>query len=120
MLAEFDQILFQGSPLNEYNVFVYGPVCIDQAYRGQDLLRMLYQGVKGELAGKYSVGAAFIADDNSRSLKAHREGPGMTEVSRFTHDDRGYHTLVFPVEAGVDQLSSPAKSTLNSGKKPIL
>jgi hypothetical protein len=102
MLAEFDRILFQGRPLNEYSVFIYGPVCIDLAYRGRGLLRKLYRGIKRELAGKYSVVSAFIADGNSRSLQAHRDGLGMSEVARFTHDECSHHILAFPVEAGTD------------------
>lgn len=112
MLTEFDRILFQGRPLNEQRLFIYGPVCIDRAYRGQGLLRKLYQGIKRELAGKYYVGSAFIAEGNSRSLKAHLEGLGMTKVARFTHDDRSYRILAFHVEAGNDAIhaneASPA------------
>jgi hypothetical protein len=100
MVAEFDRVRFQGRPLSEYGVFVYGPACIGRDHRGRGLLRKLYEGLRREVAGKYDLGTAFIAEGNPHSLKAHVEGLGMSEVGRFTHAGHGYHLLAFPVEAG--------------------
>jgi hypothetical protein len=100
MVATFDQIRFQGRPLTDYAVFAYGPVCIDLPYRGRGLYRELYRGVQREVSGKYDLGWCFVAEENSRSLRAHVEGLGMSEVGRFTHAERGYRVLVFTVKTG--------------------
>ena len=99
MIAEFDRIGFQGRPLADYKIFLYGPACLGLAYRGRGLLRELYQGVKRAVTGKYDLGSAFVDEDNPRSLKAHAKSLGMSEVGRFTHDERSYRMLVFRVEA---------------------
>ena len=99
MIAEFDRIGFQGRPLADYKIFLYGPACVGLAYRGRGLLRELYQGIKREATGKYDLGSAFVDEDNPRSLKAHAKSLGMSEVGRFTHDERSYRMLVFRVEA---------------------
>ena len=99
MIAEFDRIGFQGRPLADYKIFLYGPACLGPAYRGRGLLRELYQGIKREVTGKYDLGLAFVDEDNPRSLRAHAKNLGMSEVGRFTHDQRSYRMLVFRVEA---------------------
>ena len=97
MVAEFDRVRYQDQPLNEYSVFLYGPVCIAPAYRGRGLLRALYQAIRRELDGKCDVGVAFVSEANPHSLEAHVQGLGMSEVGRFTHDEHGYRILAFPI-----------------------
>lgn len=97
MVEAFDRCRFQGRALNDYKQFIYGPVCIDRAYRGRGLLRHLYHGLQRELAGKYDVGSAFVAEDNLHSLRAHVDGLGMSEVGRFVHGGRSYQILAFRV-----------------------
>jgi len=98
MIAKFDGIGFEGRPIADYKIFIYGPACLGPAYRGRDLLRELYQGIIREVTGKYDLGLTFVDEDNPRSLKAHAKGLGMSEVGRFTHGERSYRMLVFRVE----------------------
>ena len=51
MLDTYDLVTFDGKPLNYYNSYIYGPVCIDRVYRRRGLLRGLYEAQKQELAG---------------------------------------------------------------------
>ncbi len=104
MIAEFERIHFRGRPLQEYRLFLYGPACLDPAYRGRGLLRRLYREINRGVAGKYDVGSAFVSEDNPHSLKAHVDGLGMSDVGRFAHDGRDYHILAFAVEPGNDVL----------------
>lgn len=97
MLAELDRVDLQGRPLKSQRLFVYGPVCIDRAYRGQGLLRAMYRSLGSEVAGMYDGGVSFVAESNPRSLNAHVKGLGMTEVGRFAHEGRSYRILAFPV-----------------------
>lgn len=76
-------------------VFIYGPVCIDRAYRGRGLLRGLYETLRREVAGRYDIGVAFVADDNPRSLRVHVDGLGMGDVGEFVFWGKQYHILAF-------------------------
>jgi len=102
MIASYPFMRFEGRTLTEYSSYVYGPVCIHQAYRGRGLLRSLYEGQKKELAGQFEVGVALIARNNPHSLKAHVAGLGMKEVGDFEVKGNTYATVVFrlPADAG--------------------
>jgi hypothetical protein len=100
MLQSLEMLVFHGKPLSESSMFVYGPVCIDETYRGTGLLRMMFNRLATSLGDRFEVGVAFVADDNPRSLAAHLQGLAMERVARFTHDGKDYHTVVFPLVSG--------------------
>ena len=97
MIESFDHVLYQGKPLSSYHSFVYGPVCVDKAYRGQGLLRGLYEMLLREVAGKYEVGVAFVSKDNPYSLAAHVNGLKMSIAGAFEFRSRTYDILAFSV-----------------------
>lgn len=97
MWTVFAHTLFHGRPLNEQDVFIYGPVCIDVQYRGQGLLQALYGALNCELCAQYEAGMCFVAEENQRSLRAHTNGLGMTDVGHFIHNESRYHALAFRV-----------------------
>ncbi|MFQ5684882.1 MAG: hypothetical protein ACE5HC_16640 [Candidatus Binatia bacterium] len=99
MIRSFDRILYLGKPLSSYNLFIYGPVCIDKLHRGRGLLRRLYEVLLGELSGKYEVGAAFVSKDNPHSLAAHVSGLGMANPGGFEFRGRHYDILAFSIES---------------------
>jgi hypothetical protein len=66
-----------GSP----NAYVYGPVCIDPAARGQGVLEVLYADLVARRPGREAV--LFIKANNQRSLQAHAR-LGMRQVANFT------------------------------------
>jgi predicted GNAT superfamily acetyltransferase len=97
MLENYDRVEFDGKALSSYKSYIYGPVCIDRAYRRRGLLRGLYEAQKRELAGRFEVGVAFVSRSNPHSLKAHVAGLGMTEVGDFELNRNVYVILVFRV-----------------------
>lgn len=99
MIRSFDSILYLGKPLRSYNIFIYGPVCIDKSHRGRGLLRGLYEVLLGEISGKYEVGAAFVSKDNPHSLAAHVNGLGMASPGGFEFRGRHYDILAFSIES---------------------
>jgi predicted GNAT superfamily acetyltransferase len=101
MLESYDRVEFDGKALSSYNSYVYGPVCIDRAYRRRGLLRGLYEAQKQELAGRFEVGVAFVSRTNPHSLKAHVAGLGMTEVGDFELKDDLYVILAFRVPSNI-------------------
>lgn len=99
MMQQFDAIDYRGRSLVASRVFIYGPVCIDRSYRGQGLLRGLYETLLQEVAGRYDIGVAFVADDNPHSLRVHVDGLGMARVGEFVFSGKPYHILAFHVRS---------------------
>jgi hypothetical protein len=97
MLESYERVEFEGKALSSYNSYIYGPVCIDRAYRRRRVLRGLYEAQKRELAGRFEVGVAFVSRSNPHSLKAHVAGLGMTEAGDFELNRNVYVILVFRV-----------------------
>ena len=95
MIERYSEVSFQGRALSDQKTFVYGPVCVDRAYRGHGVLRGLYRKLLREIPGRFDVGVAFVAEENQRSLGAHVAGLGMHNVGEFTFKDKRYRILAF-------------------------
>ena len=63
--------------------YSYGPVCVDQAARGQGLAGMMFAELRRLLPGR--EGILFIKASNEPSLRAHRK-MGMREVGTFVFE----------------------------------
>jgi hypothetical protein len=81
--------------LSEMNLFVYGPVCIDELYRGLGILRRLYEAVIIHTKSLFDGGVAFISTENRRSFGAHVKGLGMEDMGQFTFGSSSYHLVGF-------------------------
>jgi predicted GNAT superfamily acetyltransferase len=97
MLDSYDRVTFEDKPLNSFNSYIYGPVCIAREHRRRGLLRGLYEAQKKDLAGRFEVGVAFVSRSNPHSLQAHVAGLGMIEVGDFELKDNVYVILAFRV-----------------------
>jgi hypothetical protein len=97
MIASYGHMEFEGVSLSSYRSYVYGPVCIDRAFRRRGLLRGLYEAHKQDLAGKFEIGVALVSRDNRHSLDAHIAGLGMVAVGDFEVNDNVFATVVFRV-----------------------
>ncbi|MBI2230982.1 MAG: N-acetyltransferase [Deltaproteobacteria bacterium] len=97
MLDSYDRVTFEGRPLNSFNSYIYGPVCIAREHRRRGLLRGLYEAQKRDLAGRFEVGVAFVSRSNPHSLQAHVAGLGMTEVGDFELNGNVYAIVAFRV-----------------------
>ena len=98
MIERYPHTELRGRALQSYASFVYGPVCVDGRFRGRGLLRGLYRALRAEVAGKFEIGVAFVAQDNTHSLAAHVQGLGMCDAGSFEFDARRYRILAFEVE----------------------
>jgi hypothetical protein len=63
---------FNNTPLSELKYYIMGQVCVRAGYRGIGVFDMLYAGHKQFLSDKYDCVVTEIADDNKRSLAAHK------------------------------------------------
>jgi hypothetical protein len=64
------------------DAYLYGPICVAQSERGQDLPAALMAALRERLPGR--EGITFIRRDNLRSMRAHAK-IGMREVAEFVH-----------------------------------
>ena len=97
MIATFGRLTYLGTTLIDARVCIYGPVCVDRAWRGRGVLRGLIVRMKEELAGQYEVAAAFISKVNPRSLAAHVDGLGMTVLGDFAFEAGRYWIVAFGI-----------------------
>ena len=71
------------APIREQrDAYVYGPICVAESERGQDLPAELILALRERLPGR--EGLTFIRKDNVRSLRAHAKIGGR-EVAEFMH-----------------------------------
>lgn len=69
MVSRFPELAFHGKAINTKNSFQYGPICIDEAYRGKGLLNQLFEEIRIELLKTYSISITFINKINVISEK---------------------------------------------------
>lgn len=66
-----------------HDAYVYGPVCVATAERGQRLAEAMFAALRAELPDR--EGILFIRTDNAASLRAHAR-MGMRQVAAFEHE----------------------------------
>ena len=71
MFANFDTLEYRGRPLNEYNFYVMGQVCIDKEFRGQGIFDKLYDKHKELHSRTFDFITTEVATRNARSIRAH-------------------------------------------------
>lgn len=62
------------------DAYVYGPVCVEHAARGQGIAPAMFDTLRAQLLGR--EGILFIRRDNTASLRTHAK-MGMEEVATF-------------------------------------
>lgn len=97
MIATFGRLSYLGTTLIDARVCIYGPVCVDHAWRGRGVLRSLIAGLKAELAGQFDAAVAFISKTNSRSLAAHVDGLGMIVLGDYEFGAGRYWIVAFGI-----------------------
>ncbi len=51
---------FNGQKITTENSFQYGPVCLDEKYRGSGLLNLIFEEMRIEFYKKYPISLTFI------------------------------------------------------------
>jgi L-amino acid N-acyltransferase YncA len=80
---------YPGAP----DAYLYGPICVAESERGQNLPAALMSALGERLPGR--EGITFIRRDNTRSMRAHAK-IGMREVAELTHGDAAIVVVVYP------------------------
>ena len=97
MIATFGRVTYLDNVLADARVAIYGPACVDLAFRGRGVFRGLINKLKEELAGRFEVAVAFVAKANSHSLAAHVDGLGMTIIGDYAFEAGRYWIVAFGI-----------------------
>ncbi|RYM34199.1 GNAT family acetyltransferase [Brumimicrobium glaciale] len=101
MVSRFPDLTFKGNKITTKNSFQYGPVCIDEKYRGSGLLNQLFEEMRVELLKKYPISITFINNINKISESAHTRKLGWETIDEFKFNDNSYICLALDMEVSV-------------------
>ena len=87
--------------ISDTNTFQYGPVCIDEKYRGTGLFNLLFEGMRIEMAKRFPIGLTFINQVNTHSYHAHTKKLGLEMIDTFSFNGNEYYTLAFDTSRSV-------------------
>lgn len=84
---------WNGKPLQAYNYFIMGQVCVAKDYRGQGVFAGLYEHQKQHCQHDFDLIITDIAARNTRSCRAHAK-VGFVEMARFIDTDEQEWVIV--------------------------
>lgn len=84
---------FNNHALTMENTCHYGPVCIDEAFRGGDILTQLFEAIQQFYASNYPFVITFINKQNERSARAHNKKTPLSIVGEFDFNGNQYTAL---------------------------
>lgn len=95
-LVAYNAVLASGQA-GEDEIFLYGPVTVRQAFRGQGILTQLLIHICQALKAQFRLGVAFVDKENHNSLLIHRHYP-MAELDGFELNGHRYAVFTFEPE----------------------
>jgi hypothetical protein len=98
MLTRLPDIRYKNVELTPKNSCQYGPVCIDGAFRGKDILKQLFDAVLTHYESRFPFICTFINAKNERSAKAHTTKLPLEIIDTFGFNNNTYYTLACPSE----------------------
>jgi GNAT superfamily N-acetyltransferase len=72
MFDVFNEIIYHGKKISEYNYLVVGQVCVAKEFRGKGILDQCYIEYKKRFSKKYEFAITEISQKNLRSINAHQ------------------------------------------------
>lgn len=95
IIARFPNITFEGQKLSEAEVFISGPTCIAEGWRGQGIHEGMFKKMLSIIQNRFDVGVTFVAKNNPRSLAAAQNKLRMSVVDDLTFGGKEYSVLAF-------------------------
>lgn len=93
MIKDLPNVSFLGKQVNTQNSFQYGPVCIDKAYRGKNVVCNIFESSRREMSKRFSILLTFINEANPRSFAAHTKKVGFEVIKKFDYNNNHYYEL---------------------------
>ena len=89
-----DTKTYKGQLLKEVNYVVVGQLCVAEAYRGQGLVKRLYDYYRDCLASEYEYLITDVAQANTRSLNAHKKS-GFQVIDTLVYGGIGWDIVLW-------------------------
>ena len=102
MIKDLPNVSYLGKQLTMENSFQYGPVCIDKAYRGKNVVRNLFETSRREMSKRFPILITFINEANPRSFFAHTKKVGFEVIKKFDYNNNHYYELAYDMSKPVE------------------
>lgn len=93
MIGDLENTEYMGQKLTTENSYQYGPICIDGAYRGTEVLKNVFEFSKKQMSKRYPILITFINHINPRSYNAHTRKLGLDVIKNFQFNNNNYYEL---------------------------
>lgn len=93
MIADLPNMKYMGMTLSTENSYQYGPICIDKAYRGTEVLKKIFDFSRAQMHERYPILITFINHTNPRSYAAHTGKLGLDVIKSFMFNQNNYYAL---------------------------
>jgi hypothetical protein len=101
MTKRFANLNFKNTLISTTNSFQYGPICIDKAFRGSELLNTIFEFMRINFQNKYPISVTFINKINERSIKAHLSKLKWSVIDEFEFNNNNFLMLAFDMHVSV-------------------
>ena len=95
MIKDLSNTQYMGQTLSLENSYQYGPVCIEMAYRGKDVLPRLFDFSRQHMNKRFPILITFINHVNPRSYAAHVNKLGLGVIKSFEFNQNNYYELAY-------------------------
>ncbi len=89
-----DTKYYKGKCLKEVNYVVVGQLCVAKDYRGQGLVKRMYDYYRDCYAGEYEYLITDVAQANPRSLNAHKKS-GFIVIDTLVYAGIGWDIVIW-------------------------
>jgi hypothetical protein len=93
MIADLKNMAYMGYTLTVENSYQYGPICIEKAFRGTEVLKKIFDLLRAQFHKRYPILITFINHINTRSYEAHVRKLGLDVIKSFTFNENSYYAL---------------------------
>lgn len=93
MISDLNNTEYKGNRLSTENSYQYGPICIDKAYRGTEVLPKVFNYSKKQMSERYPILITFINHINERSYAAHTKKLNLDVIKNFQFNNNNYYEL---------------------------
>jgi hypothetical protein len=96
LLNNIEQIVWRDRPMKDLTYYIMGQVCVRAAYRSIGVFDALYAGHRETFSSRYDCIVTEIANENGRSLAAHRRvGFETVHIGFDTASQKEWHTVAW-------------------------
>ena len=73
LFTHLGSIQYKHRPLSDFSFYCMGQICVDKDYRGQGIVKKLYDEHKAVYSERFQILVTEISTSNHRSLRAHEK-----------------------------------------------